>query len=130
MTTAPTATPFATRILLLPGWLNSDAAHWQSRWEQQHGDHRVEQDDWQHPKRGDWMIRLEETLLQSDTPAVLVAHSLGCLLVAAWASHSRHTARVAGALLVAPPDIERAESPPHLAPWRPTPRPRLPPPRP
>ncbi len=114
------------RVLLLPGWLNSDAAHWQSRWEQLHGDQRVEQDDWVWPKRGDWMARLEEVLLQSDTPAVLVAHSLGCQLVAAWAAHSQHTHRVRAAMLVALPDVERDDMPPQLAPWRPMRRQRLP----
>lgn len=114
------------RVLLLPGWLNSDEAHWQSRWEQVHGDHRVEQDDWLWPKRGDWMARLEEVLMHSDTPAVLVAHSLGCQLVAAWAAHSQQTHRVVAAMLVAPPDVEREDMPPQLAPWRPIVRRRLP----
>lgn len=114
------------RVLLLPGWLNSDAAHWQSRWEQLHGDRRVEQDDWLWPKRGDWMARLEEVLLQSEAPAVLVAHSLGCQLVAAWAAHSQHTHRVSAAMLVALPDVERDDMPPQLAPWRPIVRGRLP----
>ena len=114
------------RVLLLPGWLDSDAAHWQSRWEHVHGDHRVVQDDWQWPKRGDWMARLEEVLLQSDTPAVLVAHSLGCQLVAAWAAHSQHTHRVVAAMLVALPDVEREDMPPQLTPWRPIVRKRLP----
>ncbi len=126
MTTASTAPLPAPRVLLLPGWLDSDAAHWQSRWEQLHGDQRVTQDDWVWPKRGDWMARLEEVLLQDDTPAVLVAHSLGCQLVAAWAAHSRHTKRVAAALLVAPPDVERDDMPPQLAPWRPIVRAPLP----
>ena len=49
------------------------------------------------------MARLDEVLLEDDTPAVLVAHSLGCQLVSAWAAHSRLTARVHAALLVAPP---------------------------
>jgi hypothetical protein len=115
-----------TRVLILPGWDSSGPAHWQTRWEQLHGYVRVEQDDWLWPKRGDWMARLEEVLLQSDTPAVLVAHSLGCLLVAAWAAHSSHTARVHGALLVAPPDVEREDTPPNVAPWRPIVRGRLP----
>jgi predicted alpha/beta hydrolase family esterase len=114
------------RILLLPGWLDSGFGHWQSRWEALHGDQRVTQDDWVWPKRGDWMARLEEVLLGSDTPAVLVAHSLGCQLVAAWAAHSQHTARVRGALLVAPPDIERDDMPPNLYSWRPIVRERLP----
>jgi uncharacterized protein len=114
------------RVLLLPGWLNSDATHWQSRWEQLHGDQRVDQDDWQWPKRGDWMARLEEVLLQSEVPAVLVAHSLGCHLVAAWAAHSQHRHRVRAAMLVALPDVERDDMPPQLAPWRPLVRQRLP----
>lgn len=27
----------ATRVLILPGWQNSGAAHWQSRWQALHG---------------------------------------------------------------------------------------------
>ncbi|MES2957229.1 MAG: alpha/beta hydrolase [Pseudomonadota bacterium] len=107
------------RILLLPGWLDSAPNHWQSRWQRLHGWRRVEQSDWLWPKRGDWMARLEEVLLESETPALLVAHSLGCHLAAAWAAHSQHKARVRGALLVAPPDIEREDMPPNLQPWRP-----------
>jgi uncharacterized protein len=114
------------RVLLLPGWLNSGPLHWQSRWEALHGYERVEQADWDWPKRGDWMARLDEVLLTSETPAVLVAHSLGTQLVAAWAAHSQHTARVSGALLVAPPDLERADMPPQLHGWRPLMRQRLP----
>ena len=97
----------APRVLLLPGWLDSDAAHWQSRWERRFADRRVQQDDWQWPRRGDWMARLDDVLLETERPALLVAHSLGCHLVASWAAHSQHTARVRGALLVAPPDTER-----------------------
>ncbi|MBT9524591.1 MAG: alpha/beta hydrolase [Rhizobacter sp.] len=122
----PVAAVPDSRVLLLPGWLNSDTPHWQSRWEQLHGDQRVEQDDWLWPKRGDWMARLEEVLLQSDKPAVLVAHSLGCQLVAAWAAHSQHTHRVRAAMLVALPDVERDDMPPQLTAWRPIPRQRLP----
>ena len=114
------------RVLLLPGWQDSGPSHWQSRWEALHGHRRVEQDDWLWPRRGDWMARLDDVLLQSAAAAVLVAHSLGCQLVAAWAAHSRHTARVAAALLVAPPDTERDDMPPQLFNWRPIVRERLP----
>ena len=107
------------RILLLPGWLDSGPGHWQSRWEALYGDQRVQQDDWEWPRRGDWMARLEEVILESEEPAVLVAHSLGCQLVAAWAAHSRHVARVRAALLVAVPDTERDDMPPNLFNWRP-----------
>ncbi|MDC8786541.1 RBBP9/YdeN family alpha/beta hydrolase [Roseateles koreensis] len=117
-------------IYLLPGWLNSDPDHWQSRWETALGHSRVEQSDWEWPRRGDWMARLDEVLLGdarlNETPAVLVAHSLGCQLVASWAAHSQHTARVAGALLVAPPDSEHPQMPPQLHNWRPIARQRLP----
>lgn len=118
------------RVLLLPGWLNSDPGHWQSQWEQHFGYTRVEQSNWEWPLRGDWMMRLDEVLLADDSlldaPAILVAHSLGCQLVAAWAAHSQHTARVHAALLVAPPDPERADMPPQLHGWRPIVRGRLP----
>ena len=94
-------------VLILPGWQNSGPGHWQSRWELAHGYRRVEQHDWLRPLRGDWIARLEEVLLDgdADAPVVLVAHSLGCLLVAAWAAHSKNTRRVKATLLVAPGDV-------------------------
>lgn len=113
-------------VLLLPGWLNSGPEHWQSRWEALHGHRRVEQDDWLWPRRGDWMARLDEMLLQTPQPVLLAAHSLGCQLVAAWAAHSALTGRIAGALLVAPPDTEREDMPPNLFNWRPIVRDALP----
>jgi len=116
----------AFRCLLLPGWHNSGPLHWQSRWESLHGCERVEQDDWQWPRRGDWMSRLDEVLLEDPRSAVLVAHSLGCQLVAAWAAATRHAARVRAALLVAPADTERADMPPNLHTWRPIARAPLP----
>ena len=127
--------------MLLPGWLNSDAAHWQTHWEQLHGYARVQQHNWQRPLRGDWLARLEDVLLlnaellahnpcwpDGDLPpkstkntapgVVLVAHSLGCHLVAAWAAASRNTHLVKAALLVAPPDVTREDLPADLANWR------------
>lgn len=106
-------------VLLLPGWQGSGPGHWQTRWEALHGHTRVEQHDWQRPLRGDWSARLEEVVLASPAPVVLVAHSLGCLLVAAWAARSRHTGRVGAALLVAPPDVDRDDLAPHLPGWSP-----------
>jgi uncharacterized protein len=107
------------RVLLLPGWQNSGPAHWQSRWEHVYGDLRVEQHDWVFPLRGDWIARLEEVLLEQPGPCILVAHSLGCLLTAAWAAHSRNTHRVQGALLVAPGDPDREELRAALKSWSP-----------
>jgi len=112
-------------VLLLPGWHNSGAEHWQTQWEHAHGYTRVEQHDWDFPLRGDWMAQLESAVLAHDD-VVLVAHSLGCILVAAWATHSPSTARVKGALLVAPPDVERAEMQSMLHSWTPIAREPLP----
>ena len=115
-----------TQVLLLPGWQNSDPGHWQSRWEAVYGDQRVEQHDWMRPLRGDWQVQLEEAVLAADRPVVLAAHSLGCILVAAWAAHSKNTARVRGALLVAPADLERDDLRQLIPGWAPVVRQRLP----
>ena len=109
----------ACNVLILPGWQGSSPDHWQSRWECAHGYMRVEQHDWLHPLRGDWISRLEDVLLACDGPAVLVAHSLGCQHVAAWAAHSRNTHLVSAALLVAPPDVERDDMRALLPSWSP-----------
>ena len=113
-------------VLLLPGWQGSGPAHWQSLWERRHGYQRVEQHDWMQPRRGDWTARLQDVLLAQPAPVLLAAHSLGCILLAWWAAHSRHTDRVAGALLVAPPDIERADNRQLIPGWAPVARARLP----
>ena len=114
------------RILSLPGWRSSDERHWQTLWEAQRGHLRVEQSDWEWPRRGDWMARLDEVLSQDTAPTVLVAHSLGCQLVASWAAHSKLSTRVCAALLVAPADTEREDLPPQLFNWRPIIRQALP----
>ena len=113
-------------ILILPGWQNSGPDHWQSLWELAHGYLRVEQHDWVHPLRGDWSSRLEDVLLQCDEPAVLVAHSMGCHLVSAWAACSNSTHLVKAALLVAPGDPEREELRRVLYSWLPVAMQKLP----
>jgi len=116
----------AFTVLILPGWQGSGPGHWQMRWVRQHGYTVVEQDDWMRPRRGDWLARLDEVVIDTPGPLVLVAHSLGCIQVAAWAAVSRHTARVAGALLVAPGDVETADLREQLPGWSPIVRQKLP----
>lgn len=106
-------------VLILPGWENSGPRHWQTLWEQRHGYRRVDQHDWMKPLRGDWVARLEDVVLSCDEPAVLVAHSLGCILTAAWAAASQNTRRVKAALLVAPGDVERPEIREQIPTWSP-----------
>ena len=109
----------SSNILILPGWQNSGPEHWQSLWERDLGYQRVEQHDWMRPLRGDWISRLEDVLLSCDESAVLVAHSLGCILTAWWAAHSPAAAKVRGALLVAPGDVERPDLAEHIPGWSP-----------
>jgi predicted alpha/beta hydrolase family esterase len=90
-------------VLILPGIGGSGPDHWQTRWEIKHPQfRRVQQDEWNAPVCSDWIERLESAVSESGPRTVLVAHSLGCLLVAHWATRTRHSIR--GALLVAPPD--------------------------
>jgi len=91
-------------ILILPGYGDSGPGHWQTLWEEAHGWTRVVQDDWERPELSAWAGRLDEALASANGPVVLVAHSLGCALVAHAADALRE--RVAGALLVAPPDVD------------------------
>ena len=113
-------------VLVLPGWQSSGPDHWQSRWEALHGYQRVEQYDWMQPLRGDWITRLEEVILDQPGQSILVAHSLGCILTAAWSAVSSNTHRVRAALLVAPGDPEREELRGVLHSWSPVVMQRLP----
>jgi hypothetical protein len=96
------ATP---RVLVLPGYGDSGSEHWQTRWERRYGYARVVQDDWERPELGAWKRRLGEAIGRGDGPVVLVAHSLACALVAHLAGDAL-ASRVAGALLVAPADVD------------------------
>ena len=102
------------RVLLLPGLYDSGPAHWQSRWEAERSDcSRVRQQDWVTPRCEDWVSTLERALRACDGPVVLAAHSLACTLVAHWAPGASPDtlARVRGALLVAPSDVEAKSYP-------------------
>lgn len=107
------------QVLTLPGWQSSGDGHWQTLWEAAYGYQRVEQHDWVRPLRGDWSARLDEVVADAAGPLVLVAHSLGCILTAWWAAHSTHTAKVRGALLVAPGDVARADVSAYIPGWLP-----------
>lgn len=115
-------------ILTIPGLGNSGPGHWQSAWECSCGHcHRVDLGSWDAPNRVMWVERLDRAIREAGQPAVLVAHSLGCLAVAWWASAlPPGSSPVAGALLVAPPDIERFATDPLFAGFAPAPRSRLP----
>ena len=95
-------------VLVLPGYGDSGPAHWQTLWQSRYGYERVVQADWTAPQRDDWVRTLDHAVRQAAAPVTLVAHSLGCILVAHWA-RSGAVARVSGALLVAPPDVDEIQ---------------------
>jgi predicted alpha/beta hydrolase family esterase len=116
----------APTVLVLPGYGDSGPEHWQTRWERRYGYSRVVQDDWERPELPAWRRRLAQALDRSGGPAVLVAHSLGCALVA-HAAHGELAGRVAAALLVAPPDVDEVQHLlPEIASFAPMPMVRLP----
>jgi predicted alpha/beta hydrolase family esterase len=116
-----------TTVLILPGWDNSGPEHWQSLWEAAHPEYRrVQQRDWVTPRRADWVETLDRAVIENGSDVVLVAHSLGCVLVAHWAA--AHDRTIRGALLVAPGDLTRAGTPDPstwAADWVPMPLARL-----
>ncbi|MCH4892996.1 MULTISPECIES: RBBP9/YdeN family alpha/beta hydrolase [unclassified Sphingomonas] len=116
-------------VLTVPGLGGSGPSHWQTLWEESRPDvHRVELGMWNTPHRNAWVTRLDQAIRTAQAPVVLAAHSLGCLAVAWWAALSPqpYGAPVAGALLVAPADVDRADAPPSLGAFAPAPRQPLP----
>ncbi|GGK36743.1 RBBP9/YdeN family alpha/beta hydrolase [Salinarimonas ramus] len=100
-------------ILLVPGLGGSGPDHWQARWERSLTTARiVPQEDWDAPDLDAWAARVEDAVACATRPVVLVAHSLGNHVVATAAP--RLEGRIAGAYLVAPPDLHDAERMPEI----------------
>jgi uncharacterized protein len=98
------------QVLIIPGLHGSGPRHWQTAWERERDDcRRVEQRDWQNPRRDEWVATLDDAIAAMDGPLALVAHSLGCVAVAHWVAQHEALARerITGALLVAPSDVDR-----------------------
>jgi predicted alpha/beta hydrolase family esterase len=107
------------KVLILPGWQGSGPSHWQMRWVSQWAYQVLEQHDWMRPLRGDWLARLEDVVSELEEPVYLVAHSLGCIQIAAWAQISQQCHKVKGAFLVAPGDVEASHLQDVFSTWRP-----------
>ena len=92
-----------TTILMIPGLNNSGPTHWQTHWEKRMPNAvRVEQDDWAHPRKAPWMERLVAAIARHPE-SILVAHSLGCALVANTVK-DHPDLPVRAAMLVSPSD--------------------------
>jgi predicted alpha/beta hydrolase family esterase len=113
-----------TAIIHLPGIGNSGEFHWQSRWESADpAIRRFAPANWDEPDLPDWIAALDEAVRAAETPPLLVAHSLACLLVAHWQEVS--DLPVKGAMLVAVPDPASAAFPPQAAGFAAVPDPRF-----
>lgn len=113
-------------VLILPGLWNSGPRHWQSLWHERNPHwRRAEHRDWSNPHCDEWVAELNAAIADCQGAPILVAHSLGCMLVAHWAL-SGSPLKVAGAFLVAPSDVEASTYPADLNCWAPIPLQTLP----
>ena len=95
-------------VLIVPGLGGSGPDHWQSIWQREVPNaERVEQADWDRPVPSDWLRVLAHATAERPG-AVVVAHSLGCILLAHLVERQLRTP-IAAALLVAPADVEADE---------------------
>jgi uncharacterized protein len=117
-------------VLVLPGYQNSGAGHWQTRWEALDSTYvRVQMPDWDNPARDAWCRTLDAAVAAAGSRVLFAAHSLGCLATAFWATQYAGAAqleKVAGALLVAVPDPSAPHFPREISGFAPVPLTRLP----
>lgn len=116
-------------FLVLPGYNGSGPQHWQTLWEADHpGFRRVQQRDWDNPVQSEWSETLERAIAETPDEAVLIAHSLACLLVVHWAAQAAPAtlSKVKAALFVAPVDPAGPAFPKQAVGFSPVPKTRLP----
>lgn len=105
-------------LIMVPGYTNSNEDHWQSRWQKQMKTaRRVHQEDWLKPVVEDWTTNLITAIDEASRPVVLIAHSLGGQVVAQSIEkmNDAQIAKISGAFIVAPPDVENPNlRPKHL----------------
>lgn len=95
-----------TTYLIVPGYTNSGADHWQSYMEKKYTNvTRVQQNDWNNPSRSEWIEKLNEIINKTDGEIILLGHSCGAVTVAQWAS-SNTCNRIKAIILVAPADVD------------------------
>lgn len=115
--------------LIIPGLYDSGPDHWQTRWlEARPNALKVELGSWEGPAPEPWIVRLDRAIARRRNPVFLIGHSLGCLAVAWWAQQASadRINKIRGALLVAPPDVDRPDAHHLVRPFAPAPRNALP----
>lgn len=112
------------RFLIIPGLGDSGTSHWQSIW-LSHYDNtfKVIQNNWNQPSLTDWMKQLQDAIAKSSESTILIAHSLGAILVTHWAATNQNP-NIIGAVLVAPADVDSSKHTPECI-WNFAPIPTL-----
>lgn len=119
-----------TPLAIIPGIGNSGPDHWQTHWQihwqaNMADAHRLQPSNWDAPSLPDWVAALDQLVEEFKSTPILVAHSLGCLLVAHWGARKHKPGSIAGALLVAPPDPTGPAFPEEALSFSPTPLERM-----
>src|SRR5262249_10325593 len=126
----------AITIIMVPGYTNSGSGHWQSIIENKFKNIvRVEQENWNNPVRENWIEGLQNTINLISGDVFLVGHSCGSITIAQWAdkawtnktrAEKHRNARIKGALLVAPADVDAENILNEVKVQRPVPNSKLP----
>jgi len=114
-----------TTILILPGWQDAGQQHWQSIWLTKYPNAiKILQDDWMYPKKQAWVKTLDEFIEKyNNKDIILVGHSLACATIAYWSKEnfSKNSAKIKGALLVSPSDVDKPDFPKKIEGFSPMP---------
>ena len=102
------------KVIYLAGIDNSRAGHWQNHWYWKLSGLWVDHRDWARPRAGEWLEDLNQILALDQGPKVLVAHSMGCLLLSEWAKYHGDPS-IRGAFLVGVPSAESPSYPKQAA---------------
>lgn len=116
------------KIVIIPGYSSSVGEHWQAWLHEEIDDAlMVLQDDWVYPEKSAWVAGLRNYLDNlSEEKILLVAHSLGCVTLAALCEDGYDASHIAGALLVAPADSEQEDFPQDIRGFEKMPRGKIP----
>jgi hypothetical protein len=100
-------------ILIVPGLGDSGEEHWQNYWLKHFETaQKVMQKDWDNPILENWLESLNTAIQSAEGEIIIVAHSLSCSLISHWSKNNK-TIKIAGALLVAPADVDSPDHTPN-----------------
>ena len=84
-----------SNVLVVSGLWDSGPEHWQTHWMKDQPDWcKVAHRDFAAPQRDEWVAELDAAIAACEGPPILLAHSLGCMLVAQWAQRRSEERRV------------------------------------